>query len=145
MERMMLKEFAAEEGRAIWLHFNPLRSSDKTGDDAELFELAVSLAASVAYHGRDIGIRMIFSAPGLRLAPHAPEDHVRAFLAYLAEVEIGPGRLRREAPRPPRRRGDESLLVIDPLNDGLAWAGAFDVLDRRYLDRLAHLDRKADK
>jgi uncharacterized protein (DUF58 family) len=134
LERMMLKEFALEEGDAIWLHFNPLPRSQTVKGDEEIFELGVATAASIAYHGRNLGLRLLFSAPGLRLTPADPGDHVRAFLDYLAEVGIGPRALSDEGLRVPARRGDEAVLVIDPLNGGADW-GAAEVLDRGYFER----------
>jgi uncharacterized protein (DUF58 family) len=134
LERMMLKEFALEEGEAIWLHFNPLPCEQAARDDKEIFELGVSTAASIAYHGRSLGLRLLFSAPDLRLAPGDPGDHLRAFLDYLAEVDIGPRAFSDERLRVPARRGDEAVLVIDPLNRGGDW-GVAEVLERGHFER----------
>ena len=139
LEQMMLKEFAQEEGQAIWLHFNPLRRDDPSKGDEELFELGVSAAASVAYHGRSLGLRMLLSAPGLRLAPDVHGANIRHFLDYLADIKLGP---RMASPKPtglPGRRGDEMALVIDPLNREIDWGDAH-VLDR---DHFSGLRRRA--
>ena len=129
---MMLKEFAQEEGQAIWLYFNPMRSAEASPEDDDLFELAVSTAASVAFYGRKMGLKMFFSAPNLRLVPSRSGEHYHQFMRYLAEVEIEGRILSRERPSISRRRGDETLLVIDPLNTGLGWDLLAEVLDRRY-------------
>jgi len=141
LERMMLKEFAHEEGQAIWLHFNPMRRSAPAAGDGEIFELAVSVAASVAYHGRRLGLRILLSAPGLRLAPGRQGDYVRFFLDYLSEVQIGPLVSTGETALIPNRRGDETALVIDPLNINTHWVGGAEVLDRRYFEELLHVVR----
>ncbi len=135
LERMMLKEFAQEEGDAIWLHFNPLRRGDKSKGDAAIFELGVSMAASIAYLGRQAGLRMLFSGPGLRLVPGEPVDHTRQFLDYLAEVEIGPRALSGDQLRVPEHRGEEAVIVVDPLSAGADW-GKAEVYDRGNLERM---------
>ncbi|HUX06641.1 MAG TPA: DUF58 domain-containing protein [Acidobacteriota bacterium] len=135
LERMMLKEFSQEEGEAIWLHFNPLRRGDKRRDDDRIFELGVSMAASIAYLGRQSGLRMLFSAPDLRLVPGEPADHTRQFLDYLAEVRIGPRALSSDVLRVPEHRSEEAVIVVDPLNTGADW-GRAEVYDRGNLEKI---------
>jgi uncharacterized protein (DUF58 family) len=129
---LMIKEFAREKGRMFWVHFNPQRHFSATTGDKELFEAGVSVAASLAYHGRSDGLKMIFSAPGLRLAPEVNSDHFKNFLDYLAEVKPARG-LKSDRPASlTGRRRDEFVIVVDPLNDDVDWGPGTIVLDKRY-------------
>jgi len=147
MGRMMLKEFAKEEGQAYWLHFNPLGSAAARPGDEELFELGASAAASLAYGGRRLGLRMLFSAPRLRLAPGGGRrDSIRLFLDYLAVVEEQQSRPPLEigyATLPIRRREDAVLIVIDPLNDHVDWGPEALVLDKPFFRELRKKGVKA--
>lgn len=151
LDRLMLKEFAQEEGHAFWLHFNPIARAPVPGRAVEIFELAVSYAATAAHYGRTMNLKMLFSAPGLdslrsqkseglsksisTLRPSRNVDHVRLFLRYLAKVNRKIAESESEIGRPAlpsRRRGDEALLVIDPLNEDIDWGEDATVLGSRF-------------
>lgn len=140
-DRLMVKEFAREEGRTIWVHFNPLRHGEKHKDERELFECGASVAASLAYHGRSDGLRMIFSAPGVRLVPGGNGAQVRNFFEYLAEVKPGGRLLNEQQQAPHSRRGDELAIIVDPLNSDVDWGRQTVVLDRSYMREVRRLRR----
>jgi uncharacterized protein (DUF58 family) len=129
---LMIKEFAREKGRMFWIHFNPQRHYSTAPGDKELFEAGVSVAASLAYHGRSDGLKMIFSAPGLRLAPDGKADHFKDFLDYLAEVKPARGFMSDKSTSLDGRRHDEFVIVVDPFNDDVDWGPGTIVLDKRY-------------
>jgi hypothetical protein len=157
LDRLMLKEFSREEGRAFWLHFNPTAFSTLPPKAEELFELAVSYAATVAFYGRSLNLKLLFSAPDLVLTDRPEEaqlgrersktpgkaaartlrptpglNHVSRFLRYMATTVM-----RKSTPAegpvvpelPAVRRGDETLVVIDPLNRAAVWGDGIVVLD----------------
>lgn len=128
---MMIKELAMEESRSFWIHFNPLRLRSRGPKEMELFETGVSIAATLAQMGRTESARMLFSAPGIRLAPERNDEHVKEFLDYLATVQPG-GRLLSDSGTLPDRRGDELIVVVDPLNIGVDWGADSMVLDRPF-------------
>lgn len=136
LDVMMVKEFTREEGQAIWIHFNPLRMEKSQPRNEEIFELGVSVAASLAYHGLQQGLEPLFSAPGLRLAPRNRDNQAGDFLRYLATVKAE-GRMLSDSPIVAQHRcGDELLVIIDPLNQGLSWDSEALVLDRDYFTSL---------
>lgn len=128
---MMIKELAMEESRSFWVHFNPLRLRAESSMDNELFETGVSITATLVQLGRTESAQMLLSAPGLRLSPGRNDEHVKDFLDYLATVQPL-GKLLSEQGRLPDRRGDELVVVVDPLNADVDWGPESLVLDRHF-------------
>lgn len=136
---LMVKELSREEDTTVLIHFNHFSAGPPDKDTDKLFETGVSLAASLAYHGRADGLTMVFSAPGLRLSPESGETHIAGFLRYLAAVRPE-GRLLGHPSRPfAERRFNELVIVIDPLNRGLDWGGDCQVFDQPLVERLAEV------
>ena len=135
-DNLMVKEFAREKGKVIWIHINPLSHHELSNEDKAVFEAGVSVAASLAYHGRSDGLQMILSAPGLRLVPQPDFEHVRTFLNHLAEIKSG-GRLLSDNPQISKfRRHDELAIIVDPLNNDVDWGRDAIVLDKPYIGSL---------
>lgn len=132
-DELMVKEFSQEEGKTIWLHFNPLATEEGKEKETELFEKGVSVAASLAYYGRSENMNMLFSAPGLKLTRKRGNENFFSFLQYLATVEKK-GRIfnNRENIHLPGRK-NELLIIVDPLNKNLHWDNSAIVLDREYI------------
>lgn len=137
VDGLMVKELSREEGTTVLIHFNSLRAGEKAAGDNEVFESGVSLAASLAYHGRADGLVLVLSAPGARFPPEAGDGHVTGFLRHLAVIRAE-GRLLSGAPRPfAERRANELMIVIDPLNRGIDWGGDCTVFDRPVIERIS--------
>lgn len=130
---LMIKEMARQKGKYLFIHFNPLTDQPVNSAAREIFELGVSVAASLVYHGREDGLDMILSAPGIRLGPHDSGDYVRRFLQYLAEVQAKRGAVSTSGPD--SRRHDEFAIVVDPLNRKVEWSKGAMVLDRAYVSQ----------
>ena len=134
-DELMVKEFAQEEGKTIWLHFNHLAVDKDHKTMNKLFEKGVSVAASLAYHGRSAKMNMIFSAPGFKMVNNGKNQHFREFLTYLATVKRKGRILNQDSLHLPRRHS-ELLIVVDPLNNSLPWDSSAIVLDKSYVDTL---------
>ncbi len=85
--RMMLREFAKQEERRVYIYFDSAIYPGQDDRFRERFEEGVSIAASLAAHFVVEGAEVSFALPGTLIGPASGRPHLWRILELLAVIE----------------------------------------------------------